>query len=271
MAARVYAIGNEKGGVGKTTYTISIGHEFSSRDKKTLIIDLDPSGDATRKLLGQDLPACISRGDSEEGTSNTFRMFSRDATFTPHQVSDKLYIMGATDVLSKVGGEDMDPAFNFAESVQRIMEEFDVILIDCPPTFGLLFTAATLAAVNGVIVPTFLEDSSFDAVGKVVDRVGRLNNNFRVGAKVLGIAVVKVKQPMIEDAVDVYEKLVQAFAILLFDTMIDETTRIEAASKRGMSVSDYARTMSKSKAKVAIKAAKQITDLTDEIITRTEG
>ena len=264
MAGRVLAVANEKGGVGKTTCSVQIGYELSDRGKRVCIIDNDPSGDATTALCGENIPDSIRLGNKPEAVSNTIKLYSSDGEFEPISISDNLYLMGATDGLSVLKGADMEPAYDFCDSIDLLREKFDYIIIDCPPSFGLLFTSAMLASISGgVLIPMIPDDLSFKAAKKVKSRVDQMNDRLRTDLKIIGIVANKVvNNPMPQSVKHYLDRMQEEFGDIVFNTQVNQTVKISDAIALQEKVSEYARNNS--------KPAKQISSLTDEAVSRME-
>jgi len=265
MTGQVIAVANEKGGVGKTTCSVQIGLELADRGHRVCIIDNDPSGDATTALLGEEVPDAIRLGAHPEAVSNTVKLYSSDSEFEPLRFSDNLCLMGATDGLSMLKGADMEPAYDFCDSVEMLQGAYDYIIIDCPPSFGLLFTSAMLASVSGgVLIPMIPDDLSFKAARKVKNRIDQMNQRMHINLHILGMVANKVvNNPMPQSVKHYLERMQDSFGELVFNTHVSQTVKISDAIALQEKVSRYARKSS--------KAAQQIIALTDEVVLRAKA
>jgi len=265
MVGKVLAVANEKGGVGKTTCSVQIGYELAEWGKKVCIIDNDPSGDATTAFCGENIPDSIKLGNKPEAVSNTIKLYTADSEFSPLEVAKNLFLMGCTDALSVLKGADMEPAYEFCDSIEILREKFDYIIIDCPPSFGLLFTSAMLASVSGgVLIPMIPDELSFKAAKKVKSRIDQMNDRMRINLKILGVISNKVmNNPMPQSVKHYLERMDEEFGNLVFKTQVHQAVKISDAIALQEKVSSYAKKDS--------KAALQISALTDEIITRLGG
>ncbi|MBX2807154.1 MAG: ParA family protein [Cellvibrionaceae bacterium] len=265
MQAKVLAVANQKGGVGKSTLSVQIGFELAERGQRVCIIDNDASGDATTALCGQATPIEIRLGNRPEATANTLKLYASDEAFTPYEVTDNLFLMGATDELSLMKGADMEPAYEFCDSLELLKPAFDYIIIDCPPSFGLLFTAAMLAATSGgVLIPMVPDELSFKAATKVKGRIDQMNERMHMQLNIAGIVANKVaNNPMPQSVSEYLSEMKDVFGGLVFNTHIHQTIRISDAISLQEKVSHYAKPSS--------KAARQIAALTDEIVDRLGG
>lgn len=262
MAGKVLAVANEKGGVGKTTCSVQLAYELAERGKTVCVIDNDPSGDATTALCGEDIPDSIRLGNKPEAVSNIIKLYSADSEFSPLEVSANLFLMGATDSLSVLKGADMEPAYEFCDSIEMLREKFDYLIIDCPPSFGLLFTSAMLACTSGgILIPMIPDDLSFKAARKVKSRIEQMNDRMRTSLRIVGIVANKViNNPMPQSVRHYLDRMADEFGQLVFETQINQTVKISDAIALQEKVSSYAKTDS--------KAAVQLAAFTEEVIAR---
>lgn len=262
MTGKVLAVANEKGGVGKTTCAVQLGFELAEIGHSVCIIDNDSSGDATTALCGEDIPHSILAGNKPEGISNTIKLYSADSEFQPIEVAKNFSLMGATDALSVLKGADMEPAYEFCDSIEMLADKFDYIIIDCPPSFGLLFTSAMLSSSGGgVMIPMIPDDLSFKAAKKVTNRIDQMNRRMKLELQVIGIVANKVvNNPMPQSVKHYLGRMSEEFGALVFETHINQTVKVSDAIALQEKISAYAKPDS--------KAAKQIRSLTKEIITR---
>jgi chromosome partitioning protein len=266
MAGKVFAVANEKGGVGKTTTSVQLGHELADRGNLVCIIDNDPSYDATTAMFGDDVPVEISAGTKPEGIANAIKLYDKDSQFNPVEVKKNLYVMGSTDSLSTLKNAELDPAYDFLDSIEMMLEKFDYIIIDCAPSFGMLFTAAMIAASaedtgGGVLIPMVPDDLSFKAAKKVANRIGQMNKRLRLGIKILGVLANKVvNNPMPQSVKWYLSQTEEMFEGAVFKSQINQTVKISDAVSLQKKVADYAKKDS--------KPAKQIAALADEVCDR---
>ncbi|WP_116688763.1 ParA family protein [Pelagibaculum spongiae] len=265
MAGKVLAVANEKGGVGKTTCSVQLALELAELGFKVCLVDNDPSGDATTALCGNKVPTVICQGNRPEATANTIKLYSKDSEFEPLEISKNLSLLGATDALSLLKGADMEPAYDFCDSLDMLREAYDFVLIDCPPSFGLLFTAAMLGCISGgVVVPVIPDDLSFKAAKKVKNRIDQMNDRMHLGLQIVGVLANKVvNNPMPQSVKHYLSKLKEEFGDIALDTHINQTVKISDAIALQEKVSNYAKKSS--------KPAKQITAVTKEILTKLES
>jgi chromosome partitioning protein len=261
MTGKVIPVANEKGGVGKTTVSVQLSMELAEKGNKVCLIDNDPSGDATTALFGEDVPQSIAQGNKPEARSNTIKLYTDESEFLPEQFNENLHIFGATDALSVLKSADLEPAYVFLEAIELLIEKFDYVVIDCPPSFGLLFTAAMFASQHGgILIPSVPDELSFKAAKKVIDRVDKTNKRMNTNINVLGVVANKVKRPPPLSVQHYLQEMEREFDSRFFKVAIDETVRISDAIAFQSKVS--------SAGKQSEKAAQQITEMTNELLSR---
>ena len=263
MTGKAVSIVNEKGGVGKTTVSVQMSFELAQQKHKTLLIDMDPSGDATETIYGEDnIPNSITKGNSPSACSNTLKLYAEESDFTPEEFSEYLHVFGATDHLSVMKGADLEPAYVFMDNIEKLKEIYDYIIIDCPPSFGLLFTASILAC-DGVIIPVVPEKLAYKAAKKTIGRINTMNSRFGEGQqiKIAGIIKYKVKtNPLPLQQKHFLSELEVNYPELVFETQIDERAAVADAMAYDSKLSDVSRARHPS--------VLQFTKLVNEVIER---
>ena len=228
--ARVIAVANQKGGVGKTTTTINLGAAMAELDKRVLIVALDPQANATTGL----------------GIS------SRGLQFSVYEVILQQTTVGevvcATEVpnlevlpssLALAGAEiELVTAFSREHRLDRALEtvadDYDIILIDCPPALGLL-TINALTAANWVLIPVQTEYYALEGMSSLMNSIKLVQRRINPNLKLFGIALTMYDartglSKFVADEVRKY------FEDQVFHTMVPRSTRVAEAPRDGAPV-----------------------------------
>ncbi|MEX2626792.1 MAG: AAA family ATPase [Ilumatobacteraceae bacterium] len=182
---RVLAIANQKGGVGKTTTTINVGACLAEMGLRTLVVDLDPQGNATTGL------GLENRGIEHSMYHVLMHDVAIDDCVEPTDVKN-LFVAPAS--LDLAGAEiELVPAFSretrLRRAIEAVLDDYDYILIDCPPTLGLL-TVNGLAAAHEVMVPIQCEYYALEGLGQLLRNVDLVKRNLNPTLEVSTIVCV---------------------------------------------------------------------------------
>ena len=227
---RIIAIANQKGGVGKTTTAVNLGAALAELGLRVLVVDLDPQGNASTGLginprdvnasiydvLMQDTPAL----DAVEPTS-----------------LKNLFVIPAT--LDLAGAEiELVPAFSRELKLKRALDavrsEYDVVLIDCPPSLGLL-TVNGLAAADDVIVPIQCEYYALEGLGQLLRNVALVRSSLNATLEVRGI-VLTMYDARTRLAEQVETEVREHFGSKVYKTVVPRTVRLAEAPSFGQPV-----------------------------------
>lgn len=235
--ARVIAMCNQKGGVGKTTTTINLAASLAEYGRRVLIVDFDPQGAASAGLgvNSQDLDLTIYN-----------LLFSSKVTIK--DVIQKTKVEGLDVVPANI---DLSAAeVQLVNEVAReqaltralrpVMDDYDVILIDCQPSLGLL-TVNALTAAHGVMVPLEAEFFALRGVALLVDTIDMVHDRLNPRLKIDGILVTMVDMRTLH-AREVVERLEEAFGDKVYDTKIARTVKFPDASVATEPITTYAPT-----------------------------
>ena len=183
--ARVIAVANQKGGVGKTTTTINLGAAMAESDKRILVVDLDPQANATTGL-----------GISNRGLqSSIYEVILQQTTVGEVICTTEVPNLEVVPSSLALAGAEIElvTAFSREHRLERALEtvadDYDVILIDCPPALGLL-TVNALVAAQEVLVPIQCEYYALEGLGQLVGNVDLVRANLNPDLKISTIALV---------------------------------------------------------------------------------
>jgi len=228
-----YSFVNQKGGVGKTTTVINLGAYLGEADQKVLIVDLDPQANAT---------ACLGVDKVIHGTYDILldRISPTDCIL--HNPRLKLSILPSTPALAGARVELVelpDREYRMRRALESLNGRYDYILIDCPPSLGLLTVNGLLAALQGVIIPIQCEYLALEGLSQLMYTLEhartRLHPNLIIRGMVLTMFDVRTNL-----AQDVAEEVQRHFPGLVFKSIIPRSVRLAEAPSHGIPISAYA-------------------------------
>lgn len=229
--AEIIAIANQKGGVGKTTTTINLGAYLAKTRKKVLVVDLDPQGNTSTGLgidkaaLKQDLYHVLI-----EGVHPNQIIYQ-----TPY---DGLMVLPASPVLAAAELElGTVPSREFRLKKALSDAEFDYILIDCPPSLGLL-TINGLVAANRVLIPVQAEFYALEGLSQLVQTINRVKQGLNPDLALLGV-VMTMHNGRTSLSGQVQDEVRKHFHEKVFETVIPRNVRLAEAPSYGMPIMQY--------------------------------
>src|SRR5436305_874650 len=232
MTTRVFAIANQKGGVGKTTTAINLAACLAEAGERTLVVDLDPQANATSGL--GERPNGSSSLDLLDGIP--LDRLAKPTRFPRLElVPSKPELAGAAVELSRRG----DGERYLAESLVRAREDYAFVFVDCPPSLGPL-TVNALAAADRVLVPLQAEYYALEGLAQLVRSVelirARLNPRLSIAGVILTMVDRRTRLAAVVDA-----EVRRHFGNLVFNASIPRSVRIAEAPSHGLPVTAYDR------------------------------
>jgi len=227
MSARIYAIANQKGGVGKTTTAVNLAAALSRLGKRVLLVDLDPQGNATmgsgidKQAVSQTVyPVLLGLAGAADA-----RLHSVDGGYDVLAANRDL--AGAEIELVGLEGRE----HRLADAIQAVAEDYDFAVLDCPPSLSLL-TLNGLCAAHGVIIPMHCEYFALEGLSDLVNSIKRVHANLNPEIKVVGLLRVMF-DPRMTLSQQVSDQLVAHFGDKVFRAVIPRNVRLAEAPSFG--------------------------------------
>ena len=233
--AKVIAMCNQKGGVGKTTSTINLGASLAGYGRRVLLVDLDPQG-ALSAGLGvphYELYHTIHNLLVEPRVSIDDVLIHtrvKNMDLVPSNID-----LSAAEIqlVNEVGREQ-----SLARALHPVLDRYDYVLIDCQPSLGLL-TVNGLACSDGVIIPTECEYFSLRGLALLTDTVDKVHDRLNPKLSISGILITRY-DPRTVNAREVMARVLERFGDLVFDTVITRTVRFPETSVAGEPITTWA-------------------------------
>jgi chromosome partitioning protein len=232
--AKVIALCNQKGGVGKTTTAISLGAALAGYGRRVLAIDFDPQG-ALSAGLGvptHDVPNIydLMLGSVKDAHDAIQATTTPDLDVIPANID-----LSAAEVhlVNEVAREQI-----LARVLRQVRDEYDVVLIDCQPSLGLL-TVNALTASDGVLIPLECEFFALRGVALLVETIEKIKDRLNPALELDGILATMYDSRTLHSR-EVLERVVETFGDQVFETVIGRTVKFPDASVSGTPITQFA-------------------------------
>jgi chromosome partitioning protein len=233
--ALIYTIANQKGGVGKTTTVINLGAYLADLSQRVLLVDLDPQANATSCLK-------IEKNSVEGGTYEVLMQIDPARNFILHNQRLDLSILPSSPSL--VGSEvelvsEIARESRLRNVLLELEQDFDYILVDCPPSLGLLTLNGLVAARDGVIIPVQCEYLALEGLSQLMQTIEKVRNAINPELKIRGV-LLTMFDVRTNLSADVVAEVQRYFPEKVFQTIIPRTVRLAEAPSYGLPISHYA-------------------------------
>ena len=232
---RIYTLVNQKGGVGKTTTTINLGAYLAQLGQRVLVVDLDPQANAT-SCLG------VDKANVQSGTYEALLGDTKIAASILLNERLKLSLLPSSSSLAGAEVELVDELAResrLRKAILQIKDRYDYILIDCPPSLGLLTVNGLMAAMDGVIVPVQCEYLALEGLGQLTQTIERVRSLLFPELVVRGV-VLTMFDSRTNLANDVVAEVNSHFPNQVFKSVIPRNIRLAEAPSYGLPISAYA-------------------------------
>ncbi len=247
----VFAVANQKGGVGKTTTCVNLAVYLASSGRRVLLVDLDPQCNATSSLdmrgAGRSIYDSVVSGGSLEGCVALSRRMGLDVV-----PSDSALAAAEVELAGEPGRE-----YRLRDALAPLSERYEVILLDCPPSLGLM-TVNALAAASAVVVPIQCEYLALEGLSQLMGTIGMVRSVLNPSLGLFGI-VMTMFDGRTRLARQVVDEVRRHYPRELFCTLIPRSVYLSEAPSYGQSIFEY---------HPASKAARAYQMLGEEFIRR---
>jgi chromosome partitioning protein len=232
--AIVITIANQKGGVGKTTTAINLAAALAAKKKRTLLVDMDPQGNSTISFM----PEERIEGSVYEALTNAGVQF-KEITY-PTDIPE-LFLVPSRISLAKLESKligEFDAHFRLRDRIEAVRSNYDFIIIDTPPTLGLITVNALVAATH-LLIPIQSSYYALEGTDDLLETLDKVKSRPNPELQVLGV-LITLHDKRTTLSRDVSEKIMDAFGDKVFKTVISRSIRLEESPAYKESIFSFA-------------------------------
>ena len=229
---KIISVANQKGGVGKTTTTVNLGTILAKKGKKVLLIDADPQGNATSGL-----------GVEKEVENTTYDILVNDTTMGETIQNSSIKNLKVCPANMNLAGAEvelvsmMSREQRLKEKLDEVKDKFDYILIDCPPSLGLI-TLNSFTASNSVLIPVQCEYFALEGLGQLINTIERVRKYLNKEIQIEG-ALLTMYDARTNLSNQVVKEVKKYFDDKVYKTVIPRNVRLSEAPSYGMPITEY--------------------------------
>ncbi len=240
---RVVALCNQKGGVGKTTTTINLGSALADYGRRVLLVDFDPQGALSDGLgiRADKLELSIYNLVMEPGIDAADLLIDTPVPGMDLLPSNIDLSAAELQLVSEVAREQA-----LSRAIKPLLPDYDIVLIDCQPSLGML-TINALTAAHGVIIPVECEYFALRGVALLMDTIEKVQQRINPDLEIEGVLATRYDARTVHGR-EILERLVEGFGEKLFHTVIGRTVRFPETTVEGLPITSYAPTSPGAKA-----------------------
>ena len=234
---RIYAIANQKGGVGKTTTAVNLGACLAATGQRVLLVDVDPQANAT---------SCLGV-DRRELTHSIYDVLLDGATTEQARLPTQHAQLDLIPATTNLAGAEVELVgllareYRLQKALASMRDQYDYLLLDCPPSLGLLTINALTAAQDGVLIPVQCEYLALEGLGHLLKTIYMVRDNLNPQLSIVGV-ILTMYDSRTNLSKQVVDEVRRYFPAYVFQTVVPRTIRLSEAPSYGETILSYAPT-----------------------------